>query len=258
MSAMSEYRVGEVARMSGVSVRTLHHYHDVGLLVPSGRSESGYRMYSSGDLERLRRILYYRELDFRLDRIAEMLAGPGGPAEDHLRRQHRLLRERLARTRELIDAIEHEMEARRMGLSLTPEEQLQVFGTDKIGEYTKEAEERWGHTDAWRESQRRAAAYTKDDWVAIKGEADANTAALAAAMKDGVAPTSETAMELAEAHRDHISRWFYDCSYGQHRALAEMYVSDPRFTRTYDEIAPGFSDYVHDAILANADARDGS
>jgi MerR family transcriptional regulator, thiopeptide resistance regulator len=146
--AMSEYRVGEVARMSGVSVRTLHHYHDVGLLVPSGRSESGYRMYSPEDLQRLQQILYYRELDFGLDGIAELLARPGAPAEHHLRRQHRLLRERLARTRELIKAIEHEMEARRMGLSLTPEEQLEVFGTDRLGEYTEEAEERWGHTDA--------------------------------------------------------------------------------------------------------------
>ena len=255
MSAMSEYRVGEVARMSGVSVRTLHHYHDVGLLVPSGRSDSRYRMYSLADLERLRQILYYRELDFSLEGIAELLARPGAPAEDHLRRQHRLLRERLARTRELIDAIEHEMEARRMGLSLTPEEQLEVFGTDKVGEYTTEAEERWGQTDAWRESQRRTPAYAKDDWVAIKREADANMAAFAAAMKDGVAPASEMAMELSEAHRRHISRWFYDCSYGHHQALAEMYISDPRFTRTYDEIAPGLARYVHDAILANADAR---
>jgi MerR family transcriptional regulator, thiopeptide resistance regulator len=255
---MSEYRVGEVARMSGVSVRTLHHYHDVGLLVPSGRSESGYRMYSPEDLQRLQQILYYRELDFGLDGIAELLARPGGPAEHHLRRQHRLLRERLARTRELIQAIEHEMEARRMGLSLTPEEQLEVFGTDKLGEYTEEAEERWGHTDAWRESQRRAAAYTKADWIEIKREADANVVAFAAAMKEGATPDSQVAMDLAEAHRGHISRWFYECPYAQHRGLAEMYMADPRFARTYDEVAPGLARYIHDAVLANAEARGGS
>jgi MerR family transcriptional regulator, thiopeptide resistance regulator len=258
MSAMSEYRVGEVARISGVSVRTLHHYHDVGLLVPSGRSESGYRMYSTEDLQRLQQILYYRELDFRLDGIAEMLAGSGAPAEDHLRRQHRLLRERLARTRELIAAIENEMEVRRMGLSLTPEEQLEVFGTDKLEEYGREAEQRWGSTDAWRESQRRAAAYTKEDWITIKGEGDANVVAFAAALADGLPPTSPAAMALAEAHRDHISRWFYECPYAQHRGLATMYLADPRFTRTYDEVAPGLARYIHDAIVANADNRDGS
>lgn len=253
--AMSEYRVGEVARMSGVTVRTLHHYHDVGLLVPSGRSDSGYRMYSADDLGRLQRILYYRELDFRLDGIAELLAAPGGPADEHLRRQHRLLRARLARTEELITAIESEMEARRMGLSLTPEEQLEVFGTDKLGEYSQEAEERWGDTDAWKESQRRAAAYTKEDWIEIKREADANVAAFAAALKQPAAPTSNTAMELAEAHRRHISHWFYECPYPQHRALAEMYIADPRFTKTYDDVAPGLARYIHDAIVANADRQ---
>ncbi len=258
MSEMSEHRVGEVARMSGVSVRTLHHYHDVGLLVPSGRSEAGYRMYSAEDLERLQRILYYRELDFRLEGIAEILAEPGAPAEDYLRRQHRLLRARRARTEQLIAAIEHEMEVREMGLSLTPEEQFEVFGTDKLAEYGREAEERWGYTEAFEESQRRTAAYTKDDWIEIKRQADANVAEFAAALKDGVPPASETAMDLAEAHRRHISQWFYDCSDQQHRGLADMYIADSRFTRTYDEVAPGLAQYVHDAIVANAGARGGA
>jgi DNA-binding transcriptional MerR regulator len=256
--AMSEYRVGEVARMSGVSVRTLHHYDDVGLLVPSGRTESGYRLYSAEDLTRLQQILFYRELEFGLDGIAEILARPGAAAEHHLRRQHRLLRARLARTQELIAAIEHEMEVRRMGLSLTPEEQLEVFGTDKVGEYTKEAEERWGNTDAWRESQRRTAAYTKDDWIEIKRQAGANMAAFARLLKAGAPPNGAAAMEVAEAHREHISHWFYDCSYDLHRGLARMYISDPRFTQSFDEIASGLSQYVHDAIVANAEARAGS
>ncbi len=257
VGAMSEYRIGEVARMSGVSVRTLHHYDQVGLLAPSGRSESGYRLYSPADLRRLQQILYYRELDFRLDGIAELLDGDGGSAEDHLRRQHRLLRVRLERTRELITAIENEMEARRMGLSLTPEEQLEVFGTDALDEYAAEAEERWGHTDAWKESQRRTAAYTKDDWVEIKRAADANVAAFADALEKAVPADSPAARELAEGHRRHISRWFYACSYPQHRALAEMYMGDARFRRTYDEVAPGLARFVHDAILANADAHAG-
>ena len=252
---MSEYRIGEVAKMSGVSVRTLHHYDRVGLLVPNGRSEAGYRLYSPADLRRLQQILYYRELDFRLDGIAELLDGDGEPAEDHLRRQHRLLRVRLERTRELIAAIENEMEARRMGLSLTPEEQLEVFGTDALGDYAAEAEERWGHTDAWNESQRRTAAYTKEDWVQIKRDANENLAAFAVALEEGVPADSPAAMELAETHRRHISRWFYECPHRQHRALAEMYIADPRFRRSYDQLAPGLAQFVHDAIVANATSQ---
>jgi len=247
------YTVGELARMSHVSVRTLHHYDGIGLLTASSRSPAGYRLYSAADLRRLRQILFYRELEFGLDEIAEMLAAPDAGADDQLRRQHRLLRQRQARTQALLAALEKEMEARKMGISLTPEEQFEIFGSSKLGEYAAEAEQRWGDTDAWQESARRSAAYTKDDWIAIKAEADRSIAGFAAAMRAGEPPAGTVAMDLAEAHRQHISRWFYDCGYPQHRGLAELYTSDPRYTASYDEIEPGFSPYVHDAIMANAD-----
>ena len=250
---MNEHTVGEVARLSHVSVRTLHHYDDIGLLTPSGRSAAGYRLYSDADLLRLRQVLFYRDLEFGLDEIAEILADPKALADDHLRRQHRLLRERQARNTELLRSIENEMEARQMGISLTPQEQFEIFGTDKLDEHAQEAEQRWGNTDAWRQSRQRTAAYTKADWIAIKSEADANIREFADALRASEPATGATAMDLAEAHRLHLSRWFFDCGYDMHRGLAEMYISDPRFTATYDEIAPGFAHYVREAILANAD-----
>lgn len=254
---MSEYKVGEVARMSAVSVRTLHHYDEIGLLVPSGRTEAGYRLYSPADLERLAQILFYRELEFGLEEIASILADPAQGTEHHLRRQHGLLRRRLARTEVLLKAIEQEMEARAMGMSLTPEEQLEVFGTDRLPEYQQEAERRWGDTDAWRESQRRAAAYTKEDWVEIKREADANLNAFAAALAAGETAGGSRARELADAHRAHITRWFYDCDHRMHARMAELYVSDPRFTAHYEDAAPGLARYVRDAIVAAAEHTDG-
>ena len=250
---MTEYLVGEVARLSHVSVRTLHHYDAIGLLTPSARSPAGYRQYSGTDLQRLQQILFYRELGFALEEIAEILADPAAGTDDHLRRQHRLLRERRARDAALLGAIEREMEARKMGISLTPEEQFEIFGTDKLAGYAEEAGQRWGDTDAWKQSQRRTAAYTKDDWIAIKAEADASIAGFAEAIRAGEPANGTVAMDLAEAHRQHISRWFYDCDYEMHRGLAELYVSDPRYIAEYDKIEPGFSGYVHDAMLANAD-----
>ena len=250
---MTEYLVGDVARLSHVSVRALHHYDAIGLLTPSARSAAGYRLYSDADLRRLRQILFYRELGFALEEIADILADPAAGTDDHLRRQHRLLRERRARDATLLGAIEREMEARKMGIALTPEEQFEIFGTDKLAEYTEEAKQRWGDTDAWKQSERRAAAYTKEDWIAIKGEADANITGFAEAMRAGEPPTGTVAMDLAEAHRQHLSRWFYDCDYQMHRGLAELYVSDPRYIAEYDRIEPGFAHYVHDAMLANAD-----
>ena len=250
---MNEYTVGEVARLAHVSVRTLHHYDDIGLLAPSGRTAAGYRLYSEADLRRLRQVLFYRQLDFGLDEIAAMLADAGAGTDDHLRRQHRLVRERQARDQALLRAIEKEMEARQMGIALTPEEQFEIFGTAKLGQYTQEARQRWGDTEAWQQSRQRAASYTKDDWIAIQAEADQNVAEFASALRAGEPATGAVAMDLAQAHRQHLSRWFFDCGPDLHRGLAQMYVADPRFAANYDNVAAGLARYVSDAMQANAE-----
>jgi DNA-binding transcriptional MerR regulator len=249
------YTVGEVAGRSGVSVRTLHHYDAIGLVVPAGRSAAGYRLYSGADLERLRHVLFYRELGFGLDQIAEILADPGARTDDHLRRQHRLLRQRQARTGALLGAVEHEIEARRLGIALIPAEQLEIFGTASFAEQVDEAREHWADTDtevseAWR---RRTAAYSKEDWVTIKAEADESIRRFADALRAGEPATGAAAMDVAEEHRAHLSRWFFACDHGRHRQVAADYVADPRTVATWDEVAPGFARYVHDAIVANAD-----
>ncbi|MDQ6851899.1 MAG: MerR family transcriptional regulator [Actinomycetota bacterium] len=250
-----EYAVGELARLSHVSVRTLHHYDEIGLLTPSGRTSAGYRIYSRADLDRLQQILFYRDLEFGLGQIASMLADPGGRAEDQLRRQHRLLRVQIDRRHDLLVAIEKEMEARQMGISLTPEEQFEIFGENYLGEeWAAEAEERWGDTDAWAQSKSRTAALTKDDWIEVKADADSNEAAFASAMRAGEPVDGDRAAELAEAHRAGVDR-FWDCSHAAHRNLAAMYLTDDRFRQHYEDVAPGLAQYVHDAIAANAARR---
>ncbi len=254
MVDVTRYTVGELASLAQISVRTLHYYNAIGLVTPSGRSPSGYRLYSEEDLIRLRQVLFYRELDFRLEQIAEILADPNACADDHLRRQHRLLRQRQARTEALLGAIEKEMEARHMGISLTREEQFEIFGTDQLGgAHAEEAHQRWGDTDAWAQSRRRTAAYAREDWGAIKAGADANRQGFADAMAAGEPADGEVAGELAESHRRHISRWYYRCGPDMHRNLAELYVSDPRFAAHYDELMPGLARYVHDAVCASAE-----
>lgn len=255
MLGSMDYSVGEVARFANVTVRTLHHYDAVGLLSPSGRSRGGYRRYSDADVQRLTRVLYYRELGFGLEEIASLLAS-GDPAE-HLRSQHRLLRHWRERITDMLTSLEKEMEAMELGVSLTPEERLEIFGenAEKLfgnGAYAVEAQRRWGDTDAWKESNRRTAAYTKDAWLQIKGDADASVAAFAAAMQAGEPVDGSVATALAEAHRAHIDRWFYPCSHDMHVRLGDMYISDERFAETYDQVEPGLSHYVHDAIVANA------
>ncbi|HLM05741.1 MAG TPA: MerR family transcriptional regulator [Blastococcus sp.] len=248
--------VGEVAALAGVTVRTLHHYDRIGLLAPSGRTAAGYRQYSAADLDRLHQVLVYRELGFPLEEVATLLDDASADPEEHLRRQHRLLLDRLERTAAMVAAVEKEMEARAMGISLTPEERFEVFGEQDPAQYEAEVEERWGETDAYKESQRRTRGYTKDDWLRIKAEGEAIERGLAEAMQAGAPADSERAMDLAEAHRQQISRNFYDCPPEMHAGLGRMYVEDERFTAHYEEIAPGLAQYVSAAVQANA-ARQG-
>ncbi len=247
------YTVGHVAGLAGVTVRTLHHYDEIGLLTPAHRSGAGYRRYTDGDLERLQDIRYYRELGFGLDEIAALLADPHADHRAHLKRQHDLLTSRIGRLSDMVAAVERAMEAETMGISMTPEERFEVFGDNDPAQYAEEAEQRWGETDAYRESHRRTKSYTKDDWMAIKAESAALTDAAAAALAAGEPASSNAAMDAVERHRQHISRWFYECDYGMHRGLAEMYVADERFAANYERVAPGLAQYMHDAILANAE-----
>ncbi|MEU2336343.1 MerR family transcriptional regulator [Streptomyces sp. NPDC006654] len=246
------YSVGQVAGFTGVTVRTLHHYDEIGLLVPGERSPAGHRRYGDADLDRLQRILFYRELGFPLDEVAALLDDPDADPRAQLRRQHDLLTARIEKLRQMAEAVEHAMEARRMGINLTPEERFEVFGDKDPEQYAEEAEQRWGGTEAYAESQRRAARYTKADWQRMKAEADDWGARYAALVTAAEPATGERAMDMAEEHRLHISRWFYDCPYTMHRCLAGMYVADERFKAFYDSMAPGLAEHLKEAIEANA------
>ena len=245
------YSVGQVAGFAGVTVRTLHHYDDISLLVPSERSLAGHRRYSDADLDRLQQILFYRELGFPLDEVAALLDDPDADPREHLRRQHELLTARIEKLQKMAAAVEHAMEARTMGLNLTPEEKFEVFGDDPE-QYAEEVEERWGDTDEYADSQRRTASYTKEDWKRIQAEAADWGERYGALMSADELPTGEAAITLAEEHRQHICTWFYECTYEIHRCLGEMYVSDERFKAFYDALRPGLAEHLRDAIAANA------
>jgi MerR family transcriptional regulator, thiopeptide resistance regulator len=247
------YTVGEVSALAHVTVRALHHYDEVGLLVPSDRSAAGYRRYSRADLARLQRILFYRALDFGLDEITRILDERDVDPLDHLRRQHGLLTDRAERLIELIATVEKTMEAHAMGIRLTPDEMFEVFGDDDPTEHAAEAERRWGESDAYRESARRTSHYSKDDWLRVRAEADAITQSFAAAMRAGVPADSGEALAAARAHRAYIAKTYYALTPEMHRGLGEMYVADERFATTYDSVAAGLAGYVRDAIVAAAD-----
>ena len=251
------YSVGQVARFAGVTVRTLHHYDDIGLLVPGERSHAGHRRYNDADLDRLQQILFYRELGFPLDEVAALLDDPDTDPQEHLRRQHELLTARIEKLQKMAAAVEHAMEARKMGINLTPEERFEVFGDKDPEQYAEEVEQRWGDTELYAESQRRAAQYTKEDWKRLQEEVNDWSDRYAALVEAGEPPAGEAAMDLAEEHRQHLGRWFFECSYELHRCFGQMYVSDERFKAYYDSMGPGLAEHLRDAITANAARHEG-
>ena len=248
-----DYSVGELAQLAGVSIRTLHHYDHIGLLTPTRRTASGYRQYSPADVARLHRILVYRELGFDLAGIAAILDDPAADGRTHLQRQQVLLEAQLGRLRRMLAGVEAMMGASQDGYNLSPDELQEVFGGFDPAVHEAEAEQRWGDTEAYRQSRRRAARYDKRQWLEIRNEAERIEAELADAMRQGLVPDSPAAMALAEAHRQHIQRWFYDCSHAMHRGLGELYVADPRFAAHYEERSAGLSTWLRDAIVANAE-----
>lgn len=246
--------VGQVAETLGVTVRTLHHYDEIGLLSPSERSGAGYRLYTDEDLSRLQNVVIYRRLGFTLEQIGDLLeSAANSEVVDHLHRQRATVMSRLEEMRDLVTAIDRALEKEMTGVNLTKEEQRELFGDGFDDAYAQEAQDRWGQSEAWKQSQMRSSGYTKADWEQIKAEQDATNAAFVAAMEAGQPVDSPAAMDAAEAARVSIERWFYDITPDFHRNLGDMFVADPRFTKTYEDIKPGMAQFVRDAIHANAD-----
>ncbi len=246
------YTVGEAAALAKVSVRTLHHYDELGLLTPSLRTEAGYRVYGDADLAALQQVLFFKELGFGLADIGRIMHDPHFDRLDVLRLQRRMLKDKSAQLALMAEAVEAAIDTMEGGARVGATDMFETFGDFDPKEYEKEAEERWGSTDAYKESARRTKRYTKEDWTQVRKESDAVNQALSALLDAGVPADDPRAMDVAEQHRLNIDRRFYPCSPEMQCGLAEMYVADPRFTATYEKVHPGLARYVHDAILANA------
>lgn len=256
-----QWTVSEVAGLAHVTVRTLHYYDEIGLLVPSDRSEAGYRLYSETDLERLHQILLYRELGFALETIVQVLDEPSIDRLTALRSQRDLLVEKRRKTEAVIRAVDRTLEAMTGGKKMNAQEMFEGF--EDLPEapavvrahhatHAEEAHERWGDTDAYAGSLRRAKGYSKDDWNRIQEQGEQHEAGMASLMEAGEDPEGVEAMAMAEAMRQHISRWFYPCSHEMHAGLADMYEADQRFKAHYEKRAEGLAGFVASAIRANA------
>jgi DNA-binding transcriptional MerR regulator len=247
------YTVRQLAKMAGVSVRTLHHYDRIRLLRPSSRTEAGYRQYGETDLLRLQQVLFYRELDFPLAAIRTILDLPGFDQVAALRDHRRMLGERAERLARLLRTVDRTIAklTEEDKMPLTDEELYEGFSPrerEQLKGYEAEARERWGEMAA--ESQRRVRKMSKAQWQAIQQEGDAATRLMAEAMGR---PVSDPEVQAAIARHHAWIENFYPCSAEMYRGLGQMYVDDPRFTATYDTVRPGLAVFMRDAMAYYAE-----
>jgi DNA-binding transcriptional MerR regulator len=245
--------VGELSRISGVTVRTLHHYDEIGLVVPSQRTNANYRLYSDDDVLRLQQVLVFRELGMPLDEIAGVLDDATHANRAELLRRHRgALVEKRGKLDAMLAAVDHAIDVLEKGTpTMTSEDMKKMFDGFDPAEYAEEAEQRWGNTDTYKESQRRVKQYGPREWQQIKDESAAINARFLELMREGAPPTDTRVQAVVADHRAHISKWFYECSKDIHRGLGQMYVADPRFTKNIDRAGEGLAQFMSEAIAAS-------
>ncbi|WP_020673550.1 MerR family transcriptional regulator [Amycolatopsis nigrescens] len=253
----SGYSVGAVAGLAGITVRTLHHYDEIGLLSPSERTAAGYRCYTESDLDRLRHILCYRELGFSLDAIAAIVHDPGADALAHLKKQRAMLVERIERLQRMVVSVDHVTEAKELGMSLTPEEKLEVFGgyTEPAG-YAEWAARQWGDTPEWQAGQEITKSFGKREWAEAERVREEWSGQLLSIMDSGARPDSVEAMDLLERHRLLLGQFMGECRYEMHLNLTALYVTEPGqlgFLVREPDQRPGMAEFIRDAAKANAE-----
>lgn len=197
--------IGPAAAALGVSVRTLRHWDDLGILRPAGRAASGYRLYSADDVVRGRRILAYRELGFSLDEVTALLHESAQQTVRRLRERRSAAEAEARRLQAAQDDLDRLADALEQGILLSEADQAEAFGPDWDPQWTREARDRWGGTDAWTEQAERGARRGPEQWARLAQGLAAVEEDLASAFAAGVAPGSSEADELADRHREALS-----------------------------------------------------
>ncbi len=239
------YTIQQLATLAGVSVRTLHHYDAIGLLKPSRLLSNGYRQYEEPELLRLQQILFFRELEFPLVEIKRIMHAPNYSAIAALQEQKRLLKHKQRRYDQLIQSLTKTIKSMQQQDQIQPEQLYDVWKDNDAKQYQEEVKDRWGNTEAYKQSQQRVSQLTKQQMEQLKADSKRHLQALADAMPKGIAHPDVQVL-IANSHAS--VNFFYDCSLEMFRNLGKMYVEDPRFTATYDAYAPGLAQFVHEAI----------
>jgi MerR family transcriptional regulator, thiopeptide resistance regulator len=239
------YSVKQLSDLAGVSARTLHFYDQIGLLRPSAHGENGYRYYGEEALLRLQQILFFKELDFSLAEIQEIVDRPGFDIVRALGAHRDLLEERASRLKRLIHTVDKTILHLKGELDMSENEYYEGFSEEKQKEYAQEARQRYGEA-AVQESENRWNRLTAEQKAAKQAESDAITRAIVAHMAEGPA-APEVQRLIGRMHEG--MNFYYDCSYEIFQGLGHMYNEDERFKSMYEKkYHPDLPGFLEQAI----------
>ncbi len=255
---MSGYTVKQVAKMSGVSVRTLHHYDQIGLLKPASVGENGYRYYGREELLRLQQILFHRELEFPLEAIAAVLAAPDFDRTAALRRHRAKLDAEARRYRRLLRTLDDTLAALEGETDMKDKDLYQGFAPEKQAEYEAWIVDRHGAGARAQIDHGKATmkAWKAGDFADFNAEIEAVEAGLARAMTEGLPPDSAAVGDLVRRHPAWVARsWKAPPTREAYLGLAAMYGDHPDFRARYEDRAKGLLEYLQAAMTAFARAQ---
>lgn len=233
--------VKEVSALTGVSVRTLHHYDAIGLLKPARVTEAGYRLYGDAELGRLQTILLFRELQFPLKEIKAILDSPGFDPMEALEQQIKLLE---LQRNHLDKLISHARHIRKTGVI---DMDFKPFDKQELDNYTAQAKAKWGMTDAWKEFEQKTAGQTRDQ-MKTTGDALMDIFAQLGTIRHG-SPDSDEAQALIAKLQNYITEHYYTCTKQILRGLGQMYIAGDSMTENIDRAGgDGTADFAHRAI----------
>jgi len=240
------YKIKEVADMVGISVRMLHHYDKIGLLKPESISPAEYRLYSDKDLETLQQVLFFKELEFSLKDIKEIIYSPSFDRQDVLKAQEILLIKKRERLEQIIIMVRKTLQSLNGGMKIDKKEMFKAFdmsGIEKDQEnYAEEIKSKYGNTDAYREGQEKISKYTKEDFDRMQAEGDELLNKIAELMDKG---SNDMEVQKAVAKlRQHITDNLYHCTPIIFRGIGDMYLHDKRITENKE----GLAMFLRDAI----------
>ncbi|MBT2690171.1 MerR family transcriptional regulator [Bacillus sp. ISL-47] len=246
-----EYTVQKLARLAGVSSRTLRYYDEIGILKPARTNSSGYRIYGQQEVDRLQQILFYRELGVSLDQIKEIITAPAFDAAGALKEHRAKLLEKRKQLDLLIDNVEKTIMSAEGRTAMSDKEKFEGFKKKMIDDnekkYGKEIREKYGD-ETVNQSNAKMMNMTKEQHEAVTKLGEEVNSTLAAAIQAGD-PAGELAQKAADLHKQWITFYWSEYSKEAHAGLAEMYVADERFKAYYDKIHPHAAEFLRDAIL---------